>query len=106
MKQRNVSSVLVTRAAALHQAALDRREQLAAETYKIETVFELMAAAAAAGYTIVKIPSPVPIELANTKAAKALAAAFAGTSVKLEWVPRQPLDPATGERFSELVAKW
>jgi sugar phosphate isomerase/epimerase len=99
-------NVLATRAEALNQVAQDRREQLAAEVYKIETVFELMAAAAAAGYKIVKIPSPVPIELANTKAAKALLEAFAGTSVKLEWVPRQPIDPTTGERFSELVAKW
>jgi hypothetical protein len=69
-------------------------------------VFELMAAAASSGYRVVKIPSPAPIELANTKAAKALAAAFEGTKVKLEWVPRQPIDPAAGERYSELIVKW
>jgi len=103
MKKR---SVLAIRAEALATVASERREQLAAETYNVEAVFQVVAGAAANGYRIVKIPSPVPIELADTAAAKALIDAFAGTSVKLEWVPRQPIDPTAGERYSELVVKW
>lgn len=79
------------RAVTVRLLATESLEAYAATALNADTVFATITKAAAEGFYICRIISDRPVNLADTKAAKALAARLTAEGFVHEWKPRMVL---------------